>query len=97
MFLIYNFPLEEKQPKAELKKSKPRRWSAKKPVPIEHRLKSPNTEYNFKWNQPCLNRVSYLRHSSNSFNLASDRKYIGFMEYFTFFGQKLLNPEVLKC
>ena len=36
-----------------------------KTVPIEHRLKSRNIEYNFKWNQQCLSRVS------NSLNSAS--------------------------
>ena len=27
-----------------------------------------NTEYNFKWNQPCLSRVSNLKRCSNSLN-----------------------------
>ena len=41
-------------------------------VPIKRRLKSRNTEYNFKWNhQPCLSRVSNLRRGSNSLNSAS--------------------------
>ena len=34
------------------------------PVPIKRQLKSLNTEYNFKWNQPCLS-------GSNSLNSAS--------------------------
>ena len=42
-----------------------------KPVSIEHRLKSWNIEYNFKWNQPYLSRVSNLSRSSNSLNSAS--------------------------
>ena len=41
------------------------------PVPIKRQLKSLNTEYNFKWNQPCLSPVSNLKSGSNSLNSAS--------------------------
>ena len=45
--------------------------SCQKPVPIERRLKSRSSEYNFEWNQPCLTRASNLRRASNSLNSAS--------------------------
>jgi len=42
-----------------------------KPVSIERRPKSCKIEYNFKWKQPYLCRVSNLSQSSNSLNSAS--------------------------
>ena len=44
--------------------------SCQKPVPIERRLKSRSSEYNFEWNQPCLTRA-LKRRGSNSLNSAS--------------------------
>ena len=41
-----------------------------KTVSIERRLKSWNIEYNFKWNQPVLIRVSNLSRDLNSLNSA---------------------------
>ena len=38
-----------------------------KPVSFERRLKSWNIEYNFKWNQPYLSRVSNLSRCLNFF------------------------------
>ena len=46
---------------------------SRKTVSIERRLRSLNIEYNFKWNQPYLGRVSNLSRGSSSLNLASVR------------------------
>jgi len=43
-------------------------------VSIERWLESWNIEYNFKWNQPYLSRVSKLSRGSNSLNSASGIK-----------------------
>ena len=45
-----------------------------KPVWIERRLKSWNIEYNFKWNQAYLSRISNFNRGSNSLNPASGAK-----------------------
>ena len=58
---------------SEVHEFEPRLKSAKKTVSIKRRLKSWNIEYNFKWNQLYLSRVSNLSRGSNSLNSASDR------------------------
>ena len=45
---------------------------SQKPVPIKRRLKSRNTKYNFKWNQPCL--LSQIRPQFMSSNLSTLRE-----------------------
>ena len=58
---------------SEFNEFEPRLKSTQNLISIERRLKSWNIEYNFKWNQPCLSRVSNLSRGLNSLNLVSVR------------------------
>ena len=49
-----------------IKKNLTASLNRQKPAPIECRLKSRNTKYNFKWNQLCLSRVSNPLNSTSA-------------------------------
>ena len=78
----WNFILQQKKRKteAELKEFKPLCWPAGNQFQLSAGSKLGNT-FNFKWNQPCLNHVSYLSHSSNSLKSASHLFFTSFSSY----------------